>query len=303
MRNTIKRFLQNLLLNCRCRPDAEIMEQYSNYFEANKDLWNKRTVVHKDSFFYDLPAFLAGKSSLKEIELNEIGIIVDKKILHLQCHFGMDTLSLARMGAKVVGVDLSDTAIHEAKKLNNDLGLDAEFICCNIYDLHPQIIESTKVSPVGGDLEGAFDIVFTSYGVIGWLPDLNKWAEIIAHYLKPGGFFYMAEFHPVVWMLDEDFEKVKYYYHNQELIDIDAQGTYANLDADIQGKEYSWNHSISEVLNALINQGLRLDFFKEYSYSPYPCFKNIVQGADGNWRVKGLEDKIPMVYSLKALKS
>ena len=110
----------------------------------------------------------------------------------------------------------------------------------------------------------------------------------------------MAEFHPVVWMLDEDFGKVKYYYHNQELIAIDAQGTYANPDADIQGKEYSWNHSIGEVLNSLINQGLQLDFFNEYSYSPYPCFKNIVQGADRNWRVKGLEDKIPMVYSLRA---
>jgi 2-polyprenyl-3-methyl-5-hydroxy-6-metoxy-1,4-benzoquinol methylase len=106
----------------------------------------------------------------------------------------MDTLSLARMGAKVVGVDLSDTAIQEAKKLNNDLGLDADFICCNVYDLENHLNEK-------------FDIVFTSYGVIGWLPDLNKWAEIIAHFLKPGGFFYMAEFHPVVWMLDEDFRE------------------------------------------------------------------------------------------------
>lgn len=278
------------------------MEQYTKYFEANKLLWNQRTLVHKDSSFYDLPSFLAGKSCLKEIELSELGDITGKRILHLQCHFGMDTLSLARMGAKVVGVDLSDTAIEEAKKLNNDLGLDAEFICCNIYDLHPQITEYTKVSLFGENLEGAFDIVFTSYGVIGWLPDLNRWAEIISHYLKPGGFFYMAEFHPVVWMLDEDFEKVKYYYHNQELIAINAQGTYTNPEANIRGKEYSWNHSISEVLNALINQGLQLAFFNEYSYSPYPCFKNIVQGLDGNWRVKGLEDKIPMVYSLKTTK-
>ena len=265
------------------------MEQYANYFAANKDLWNNRTHVHKDSSFYDLPAFLAGKSSLKEIELNEIGNITGKRILHLQCHFGMDSLSLARMGAKVIGVDLSDIAVHEAKKLNNDLGLDAEFVCCNVYDLKDHLDEK-------------FDIVFTSYGVIGWLPDLDKWAETIAHFLKPSGFFYMAEFHPVVWMLDENFDKVKYYYHNQELIVVEAHGTYANPDADLQGKEYSWNHSISEVLNALIKRGLQLDFFNEYSYSPYPCFKNIVQGADGNWRVKSLEDKIPIVYSLKATK-
>jgi 2-polyprenyl-3-methyl-5-hydroxy-6-metoxy-1,4-benzoquinol methylase len=265
------------------------MEEYQKYFAANKQLWNNRTVVHKDSSFYDMPSFLKGKTALKEIELKELGDVKGKKILHLQCHFGMDTLSLARMGVKVTGVDLSDTAIEEAKKLNSNLGLDAEFICCNVYDLKNHLYEK-------------FDIVFTSYGVIGWLPHLNKWAEIIAHYIKPGGFFYMAEFHPVVWMLDEDFEKVKYYYHNHELIEMEAQGTYTDRDANVPGTEYSWNHSISEVLNALISQGLQIDFFNEYSYSPYPCFRNVVQGADGNWRVKGLEDKIPMVYSVKAFK-
>jgi 2-polyprenyl-3-methyl-5-hydroxy-6-metoxy-1,4-benzoquinol methylase len=263
------------------------MEQYQQFFEANKELWNQRTVVHKDSSFYDVPAFINGKSSLNKIELDGLGDVAGKKILHLQCHFGMDTLSLARMGAKVTGVDLSDTAIAEARKLNEELGLDVEFICCNVYDLKDHLKEQ-------------FDIVFTSYGVIGWLPDLNKWANIISHYTKPGGFFYMAEFHPVVWMLDENFEKVKYYYHNQELIEIDSEGSYTDGSADVKGKEYSWNHSISEVLNSLINHELQLSFFNEYSYSPYPCFNNIIQGADGNWRVKGLEDKIPVVYSLKA---
>lgn len=265
------------------------MEDYQQFFEANKELWNQRTVVHKDSSFYDLPSFLNGKSSLNKIELNELGYIAGKKILHLQCHFGMDTLSLARIGAKVTGVDLSDTAITEARKLSEQLNLGAEFICCNVYNLKEH-------------LNDQFDIVFTSYGVIGWLPDLNKWADIVSHFLKPGGFFYMAEFHPVVWMLDEDFERVKYYYHNQELIVIDSKGTYTDPNADIKAKEYSWNHSISEVLNALLFQGLQLNFFNEYSYSPFPCFNNVAQGSDGNWRVKGLEDKIPMVYSLKATK-
>jgi ubiquinone/menaquinone biosynthesis C-methylase UbiE len=263
------------------------MEQYQRYFNANKELWNQRTMVHKDSSFYDLHSFLNGKSSLNKIEVEELGDVKGKKILHLQCHFGMDTLSLARMGAKVTGIDLSDTAISEARKLNEQLGLDAEFICCNVYDLKDHLSEE-------------FDIVFTSYGVIGWLPDLNKWAKIISHFTKPNGFFYMAEFHPVVWMMDENFERIKYYYHNQELIEIDSEGTYTDRSADVKGKEYSWNHSISEVLNALISHGLQLSFFNEYSYSPYPCFNNIVQGPDGNWRVKGLEDKIPMVYSLKA---
>ena len=113
----------------------------------------------------------------------------------------------------------------------------------------------------------------------------------------------MAEFHPVVWMLDEDFNRVKYYYHNQEMIVVDTPGTYTDGPADINSKEYSWNHSISEVLNALLSQQLKLEFFNEYSYSPYPCFKNVHKGKDGNWRVIGLEDKIPMVYSLKASKA
>jgi 2-polyprenyl-3-methyl-5-hydroxy-6-metoxy-1,4-benzoquinol methylase len=262
------------------------MSEHQQYFEANRELWNQRTTVHKDSSFYDLPSFMNGKSSLTEIELGELGDVRGKKILHLQCHFGMDTLSLARMGASVTGIDLSDKAIGTARELNAQLGLGAQFICCNVYDLEAHLDEQ-------------FDIVFTTYGVIGWLPDLQPWARLISRYLKPGGFFYMAEFHPVVWMLDEDFQSVKYYYHNRELIETESVGTYTDPNADIKAKEYSWNHGISEVLNALLEQNLRLQFFNEFSYSPYPCFRNIVQGPDGNWRVKGLEDKIPMVYSLK----
>ncbi len=210
------------------------MEQYNGYFEANKELWNQRAMVHKVSAIYDLPSFLDGATSLKNIESKKLVDINGKKILHLQCHFGMDTLSLARMGAEVTGIDISDKAIEEARKLNEQLGLNAKFIYCNVYELPTLLNEE-------------FDIVFTSYGVIGWLPDLSKWAEIINHFLKPGGFFYMAEFHPVVWMLDENFEKVKYYYHNQELIQMDSDGTYSDPNAAVAGKEYSWNHSISEV--------------------------------------------------------
>ncbi len=266
------------------------MSDQAKYFEANRELWNKRTTVHKDSDFYDLPGFKYGKSVLTPIETGELGNVEGKSMLHLQCHFGMDSLDWARRGAKVTGVDLSDNAIAEARQLNDELGLDAKFVCCNIYDLKEH-------------LEGKFDIVFTSYGVVGWLPDLGPWAEIISHYLKPGGKFYMAEFHPVVWMFDEEFKEVKYFYENHELIEVDSQGTYTDREADIAAKEYSWNHSISEVLNSLLQQGLELKHFNEFSYSPYPCFRNIVQGEDGNWRIKGMEGKVPMVYSVLAEKS
>ncbi len=233
-------------------------------------------------------------------------------MLHLQCHFGMDSLNWARLGANVTGVDLSDEAIKEAKRLNDELGMNTKFICCNVFDLLPQNKESSKVSPPigGGDLpagqaglEGAFDIVFTSYGVVGWLPDLDKWAEIISHYLKPGGIFYMAEFHPVVWMFDDEFTHVKYFYNNREVIVTENKGTYTDRTADIKAKEYGWNHGLSEVLNALIKQGLEIEMFNEHMYSPYPCFNKMVQGEDGYWRVKGMEGKIPMVYSVRATKT
>ncbi len=265
------------------------MKEFEKYFSANKELWNQRTMVHKDSSFYDVEGFKKGKSVLTPIELNELGDVKGKTMLHMQCHFGLDSLDWARRGAKVTGVDLSDAAINEAKKLSVETGLDAEFICCNVYDLEKH-------------LDRQFDIVFTSYGTIGWLPDLNEWARIITRYLKPGGIFYFAEFHPVIWMFDDEFTHIKYYYDNREIIETESIGTYTDRNAPIKTSEYGWNHSISEVLNALLGQGLRLTMFNEHMFSPYPCFSNIVQGEDGNWRIKGMEGKVPMVYSLIAVR-
>ncbi|KTD57652.1 class I SAM-dependent methyltransferase [Legionella shakespearei] len=266
------------------------MELYKNYFEVNKNTWNQRVNIHKDSTFYDLNSFKAGKSSLiSAIERKELPDVMDKTLLHLQCHFGMDTLSWAREGAIVTGIDFSDKAIEVAKQLTTDLQLNANFICSNVYDLK-------------SNLEGTFDVVFTSYGVIGWLPDLDHWANIIAHFLKPGGIFYIAEFHPIVFMFDDNMEFIKYHYDNHELIELEIEKTYTDGDATIQGKEYGWNHSLSEVINALISQGLKIELFNEFNYSPFPCFPNLVEGDDGYWRIKGLEGKIPMVYSIRARK-
>jgi SAM-dependent methyltransferase len=169
--------------------------------------------------------------------------------------------------------------------------MNAKFICSNVYDLKNHLDEK-------------FDIVFTSYGTIGWLPDLDKWAEIINHYLKPGGIFYIADFHPVVWMFDDEFTHIKYYYDNREVIVMENEGTYTdtNHKSDIKGKEYSWNHSISELLNALIKQGLQIQHFNEFMYSPYPNFANSVETSKGQWQIKGMEGKIPMVYSILAKK-
>ncbi len=278
------------------------MENHNKYFETNKNLWNQRTAIHKDSAFYDLKSFKEGKNVLTSIELKELGDLNGKSLLHLQCHFGMDSLSWSRLGAKVTGVDLSDESIKLATQLNDELKLDAKFICCNVYDLLTENQRLAKAPPLEGFGEAVFDIVFTSYGTIGWLPDLKLWANMIAERLKPGGFFYMADFHPVLWMFDDDFTHIKYAYDNLEVIITENQGTYTGRSADIKGKEYSWNHSISEILNALIAAGLKLEFFNEHMYSPYPCFRNISEYEKGKWHIKGMEGKIPMVYSLKAIK-
>lgn len=259
------------------------------YFSANKELWNQRTMVHRDSNFYNLAGFKAGETVLTPIELKELGDVKGKTMLHLQCHFGMDSLDWARRGAIVTGIDLSDAAVAEAKSLNEEMGLNAEFVCCNVLD-------------TAAFVKGQFDIVFTSYGTIGWLPDLHPWAQMIAGKLKPGAVFYIAEFHPVVWIFDDDFTHIKYSYENREVIVTENQGTYTDRGADIKGKEYSWNHSISEVLNALIGAGLKIEMFNEHMFSPYPCFRNVVEFEAGKWHIKGLEGKIPMVYSLRAIK-
>jgi SAM-dependent methyltransferase len=273
-------------------------------FDANKELWNKRTAIHLDSTFYNKQGFINGDTVLTPIELAELTNVAGKTMLHLQCHFGMDSLNWQRLGAQVTGVDFSEAAIAEAKKLNEQLGYNAEFICSDIYSLlsSPSLLERAGVrsspSPLGKVGMGPFDIVFTSYGTIGWLPDLEKWAKVISKHLKPGGIFYMADFHPIVWMFDDNFTKIEYAYHKTKPIVVENQATYVENKEPIINKEYGWNHSISEILNALLAEGLQLHFFNEHTYSPYSCFNNVVEFEKGKWHIKGMEGKLPMVYSL-----
>jgi 2-polyprenyl-3-methyl-5-hydroxy-6-metoxy-1,4-benzoquinol methylase len=265
------------------------MENYQQQFDANKDGWNKRTTVHKTSSFYDVDSFKKGKTSLNKIELEELGNVKGKSLLHLQCHFGMDTLSWGRDGANVTGIDFSDEAIKTANELAAELNIPAQFICCNVYDTSKFTTEK-------------FDIIFTSYGTIGWLPNLKPWAKVIAENLKPGSVFYIVDFHPTLWMYDDAMEKIEYSYFNDEVIETSQTGTYTDRNAPIEYKEYGWNHPFSEILECLIGEGLQIEFLHEFPYSPYNCFSNMEQGADGMWRFKGRGNKFPMMYSIKAVK-
>lgn len=255
-----------------------------NYSELNKKMWNDRVDVHTQSAMYDVPAFLDGKSSLKDIELAILGDLKGKRVLHLQCHFGMDTLSLARMGAKATGIDFSEKAIEKARELNDQLKLDAHFICADVMNL-----EELSLEP--------FDVIFTSYGTVGWLPELKTWGKNIQNLLKPGGRFIFVEFHPVIWMYDDQFSKIEYGYFNRVPIIEEAHGSYADNNADLHHTCVGWNHSITEVLENLISVDMQLIHFKEYDYSPYDIFSNSVEAGNG-YMVAGLEYMLPLVYSL-----
>ena len=266
------------------------MSQKPDYISINKKSWNKKTEIHVDSDFYDNKNFIKGKSSLHQIELDLLGDIKGKSILHLQCHFGQDTISLSKLGAKATGVDLADKAIAIAKDLAIQTNSDAQFICCNIYDL-PEFLNQE------------FDIVYTSYGTIGWLPDMNEWASIVSQFLKPNGKFVFVEFHPVVWMFDDNFEKIGYNYFNSRPIIETIDGTYADKTAPITDEYITWNHPISEVVNSLINNGITINSLDEFDYSPYNCFNKTIEIAPNKFRIKHLTDKIPMVYSIVGTKN
>ncbi len=265
------------------------LNQQSDYININKQTWNTKTEVHLTSDFYDVPSFLEGKSSLNSIEIALLGDVKGKKILHLQCHFGQDSLSLARLGATVTGVDFSEKAIEKAKEFTEKLHLDATFICCDLYDA-PQFIAEQ------------IDIVFTSYGTIGWLPDLDNWAALVSRFLKPNGKFVMADFHPVVWMFDNDFKEVFYSYFNVEPIYETETGSYAEREANIETHTISWNHSITDILNSLIGNGIEINSFQEYDYSPYNCFNESEEYEKGKYRIKHFQNKIPMVYAILGTK-
>jgi SAM-dependent methyltransferase len=264
----------------------------SEHLETNRAWWNERVPLHADSSFYDVQGFREGKLTLMPLERRELGDVTGKSLLHLQCHFGLDTLSWARLGARVTGVDFSEEGIALARSLSEEVGLPADFVCANVYEL-PHV------------LSGRFDIVFTSYGVLTWLPDLTRWAQVIAHFLERGGVFYIAEVHPfaMVFYDEPDAEdlQVHYpYFHDPVPMRFEAEGSYASAAECTYKVTYEWSHSLGEIVNVLISAGLQIEFLREFPYACYQMFPFLVQDEEGWWRMKDSDDAIPMTFSLKA---
>src|SRR5262245_49773687 len=207
---------------------------------ANRRLWNSWTRVHRDSAFYDVAGFLAGRDPLSWIETEELGDVAGKRFLHLQCHFGVDTLGWARRGARVTGVDFSPEAIATARRLSERASLDATFVESNIYALNDHAL-------------GQFDIVHTSYGVLSWLPDLAEWAGIIARHLAPGGLFHLVENHGFLMMFDDDGVNIRWpYLATGGPLRFESNESYVAPIEDGPLPEYNWPHGIGETVTALI---------------------------------------------------
>ena len=264
------------------------------HLQANQRRWDQLTLAHQESAFYDLDGFRQGKDRLRSIELSELGDVTGKTLLHLQCHFGLDTLAWARRGAIASGVDFSPNAIALARSLSEELDIPAQFYCTDIYELP-------------GVLSGEFDIVFTSYGVLHGLPDLRRWGQIIAGYLKPGGIFYIVEDHPFFRVFrakpEGEFRAERSYFFNEEPQRIEGSGSYATGDQGASSEYYVWDHSLGEVINSLVDAGLSIEFLHEFPYAARAKFPFMEQGEDGWWRLPAQQHgTIPFLFSLQARK-
>jgi len=265
------------------------------FLRANQKLWDSLTPIHEKSDFYEMESFLNGKCTIEKIDVRELGDITGKSLLHLQCHFGQDTLSWARRGAKVTGADFSEKAIELAGSLADKLAIDAHFVCCNLYNLPEH-------------LTGEFDIVYTSGGVITWLPDLAGWGKVVAHFLKPGGIFYIREFHPTQYIFADDEQatapRVHYpYFRPDQPLRFEDWGSYADRNADVCNVNYEWPHSMGEIINSLIDAGLKIEFLHEFPFSTYQSHPFLKKQSNGYWHYPDKPNSIPFMFSIKATRT
>lgn len=259
---------------------------------ANRCLWDARAAVHVGSSFYDVAGFRSGRNTLHDLEREEVGEVAGRSLLHLQCHFGLDTLSWARLGARVTGVDFSPVAIAEARRLAAEVEVEARFIESEIYAL-PEV------------LDGTFDVVFTSYGALCWMPDITRWAEVAASFVRQGGFLYVAEMHPAAMTLSDepgirDLRIAYPYWTGNVPLRFEEEGTYADYDAPIKLPEYVWSHGLGDIVSGLIDAGLVLEFLHEHDRTVYQQLPFMRRGADGWWRLPTHMPALPLLFSLRA---
>ena len=256
--------------------------------ELNRTWWDERVPIHVASRYYDVDGFKAGRSTLRPFELDEVGDVSGRSLLHLQCHFGLDTLSWARLGARVTGVDFSEPAIEAARSVAADIGIDAEFVLADVYE---------APTALGGR---TFDVVYTGLGALNWLGDLQRWAEVVAGLVAPGGFLYLSEFHPFSEVFADEELTIAYDYFQREPFLLDDPGTYADLGAKTEhNRTEEWQHSLGAVVSAVIDAGLGLELLHEHDYTLHARWPFLVE-RDGFYRLPEGRPRLPLMYSLRA---
>jgi len=267
-------------------------------FDANRLNWNDRAAIHfrDEAGGYRVKEFLAGADNLHGIEDREIGDVAGKRIAHLQCHFGIDTLCLARRGASCVGLDFSPVAITAARDLQKRTGLDASFVEGNVYDAHSLI-------------EGQFDMVYVTWGAIGWLPDVARWAGIVASLLKPGGTLYLLEGHPSLLLLDDRDPRLPPGYDwrtpNDKPLVFNETTTYTgDVTPVAHATTHEWLHPLSDAVNAVVGAGMKLNFLNEHEELAWQFAPIMVpkEGKRTMWVLPQGFPRLPLSYSIGATK-
>jgi len=280
--------------------DSESPDTSGDAYAHNEAFWDEVTPVHAASNYYRLADFIRGDDVLHDFIMEEVGDVSGLSMLHLQCHFGLDSLNWARMGAVVTGVDISGVSIERAGGLSLELDIPATFIQANVLEM-------------GDRFDGQFDRVFTSIGALCWIGDLAVWGLAIARALKPGGVFYIAEFHPVMDTLQQSMPITnssaaypQYPYFGKGVpLRFDPEGDdsdYAEASFTSEETTFEWFHSISEVIEALISAGLTIDRFREYPFVTYKARQGMIQGDDGLWRLPPEVIPLPLMFSITVSK-
>jgi SAM-dependent methyltransferase len=263
------------------------------YVRLNRELWEEWTEINYRSPFYDVEQFIAEPPPLDDLVRAGLGDLTGQRVLHLQCHFGLDTLRIAQQAAEVTGVDFSPRAIGYARELAQRMAIRATFVESDIYDLANQ-------------LTGEFDLVFTSYGVLAWLPDLARWGEVIARFLRRGGTFFIAEAHPTMWIFDSDVMdlvgKYSYFPDPEPLVLPPGVGNYADPTATVTKSEHVFAHSFEDIFQALHGAGLQIEDLREHAYVVWKAFPFLVEDRPRRWVMPPGKPAIPLMFSLRATK-
>jgi len=269
--------------------------------EVNRLNWDERAPAHAASPGYHVSRFAEDPEFLSyvvEFDVPRLGSVAGLRGVHLQCHIGTDTISLARLGAQMTGLDFSSAALTEARRIAESAGADVDFVHAEVSD---------AVSALG---ENGFDFVYTGIGALCWLPDIRLWAQTVSDLLRPGGRLFIREGHPMLWSLhdgrDDQLLVVEYpYFETTAPLDLDEEGTYVETDTVfVHNTTHTWNHGLGEIITALLDAGMSITALDEHRSVPWEALPgNMICDERGEWRMRTRPERLPLTYTLQARKS